>query len=354
MKKIRTPKEDGFAMPAEWERHDACYMAWPCRPETWFGYEKEAKASYAEVAKAIDRFEPVIMLTPPRLAQEARAFLGPSMELVEMELDDSWIRDNGPFFVRAAPDRLAIVHFGFNGWGERYPPYDKDAEAPAVLAKKLGLPYYRAPMVLEGGSISVDGQGTLLTTESCLLNPNRNPRLSREDIERILGSYLGARKVLWLRQGMHGSVVDGHIDGVAAFVRPRTVLAAMARDSSDPNHPALMENRERLEGMTDAKGRSLEILELPLPAGRPLGGHRVAATYVNFYIANGGVIAPIFGEPADAIALAALQDTFSDREVVGIRGEHIGVGGGVIHCITQQRPATVPRGAGFHRAANHC
>ncbi|MGQ0797038.1 MAG: agmatine deiminase family protein [Methanobacteriota archaeon] len=340
MKKIRTPRDDGFAMPAEWERHDACYMAWPCKPETWFGYEKEAKASYAEVAKAIDRFEHVIMLVPPRQVHEARASLGPRIELVQIELDDSWIRDNGPIFVRSASGRLAVVHFAFNGWGERYMPYEKDAAVPAILANELGLPCYHAPMVLEGGSISVDGEGTLLTTESCLLNPNRNPRLSREGIEKLLVSYLGVRKVLWLRQGMAASVVDGHIDGIVAFVAPRTVVAAIARDPSDPNYPILKENRERLEGMTDAKGHSLEIMELPLPTRRMLGDHRVATTYVNFYLANGGVVAPIFGERSDAIALAALRDAFPDRDVVGIRGEYIGVGGGVIHCITQQRPAT--------------
>lgn len=343
MSGARTPADDGFRMPAEWEAHAGCYIAWPCKPETWFGHDGKVKASYAEVAKAIARFEPVTILAPPALAREARRFLGSGFEIVEMELDDSWIRDNGPSFVTSSGGGEAIVHFGFNGWGGRFTPCDRDAEVPRLLAKRLDLPYYRAPMVLEGGAISVDGQGTLLTTESCLLNPNRNRQMAREDIERTLGSYLGVRKVIWLPGGTHGSVVDGHVDGVAAFVRPGIVIAAVAPDPSDPNHPILRENRARLQGATDARGRSLEVLELPVPRKRELAGRRIAASYVNFFIANGGVVAPIFGDPADAEALAALREAFPDRDVVGIRGEYIGVGGGVIHCITQQRPVASER-----------
>lgn len=340
----RTPAADGFRMPAEWEPHVGCYLAWPCKPETWFGYYEQAKASYADVAKAIARFEPVTMLVPPRLAKEARDFLGPDIEILEMDLDDSWVRDNGPFFVTSPAGKEAIVHFGFNGWGGRFTPYDKDADVPRLLAKRLDLPYYRAPMVLEGGAISVDGQGTLLTTESCLLNPNRNRHMSREDVERTLGSYLGVRKVVWLPQGIHGSVVDGHVDAVAVFVRPRTVLAAAAREPSDPNCPIMAENRARLERATDARGRPLEVLELPLPRKRDLAGRRIAASYVNFYISNGGIVAPIFGDPQDEIALEALREAFPDREVIGVRGEFVAVGGGVIHCITQQRSAVPGHG----------
>lgn len=329
-------------MPAEWEPHDRCYMAWPCNPQTWFGYDKEAKASYAEVAQAIARFEPVGMLTPPELLGEARAALGPGIDLVPMELDDSWVRDNGPFFVRSPEGEVAIVQFGFNGWGGRFTPYARDAQVPALLVKSLGLPLYRAPMIAEGGAICVDGEGTLLTTESCLLNPNRNGGRSRGEVEAVLRSYLGARRVLWLSQGMHGSVVDGHIDGIAAFIGPGKVLAAVARDPSDANHAILRENLERLGSMTDWKGRSLEVIQIPLPTRRQLAGLRVAATYINFYIANGGVVAPTFGDPADGEALAILANAFPDREVVGVRSEYIGIGGGVIHCITQQSPRGRP------------
>jgi agmatine deiminase len=326
-------------MPAEWERHAGCYIAWPCNPGTWHGHDEAVKAQYAEVANAIRRFEPVTMLTPPRLVSEARAFLEPDVEIVEMDLDDSWVRDNGPFFVTSRAGAEAAVHFGFNGWGGRFTPYERDAEVPALLAKRLGLPYYRAPMILEGGAISVDGEGTLLTTESCLLNPNRNPGRAQGDIEGILKAYLGARKVIWLPGGMHGSQVDGHIDGVAAFVRPGEVIAAMTRDPADPSHRILTENRARLANASDSKGRTLEVHEVPVPRTRALGDRRIASTYVNFYVANGGVVAPLFGDAADDLALARLEEAFPDREVVGIRAEHIAIGGGVIHCITQQRPS---------------
>lgn len=306
------------------------------------GYHEQVKASYAEVARAIARFEPVTMLTLPSLGREVKKFLGPEVEVLRMDMDDSWIRDNGPFFVKSPSGDLAIVHFGFNGWGERFKPYERDARVPELLAKRLGVRLYRAPMILEGGSICVDGEGTLLTTESCLLNPNRNHDLTREEIESILRSYLGIRKVLWLREGLYESQVDGHIDGIAAFVRPKTLVVAMTREPSDSNHPILKENRERLETMTDAKGRSFEIIELSLPTRRKLGRNRIAATYVNFYIANGGVAVPVFGDPADKAALGTLRDAFSDREVVGVRSEFIGLGGGFIHCITQQRPSAQP------------
>jgi agmatine deiminase len=194
-------------------------------------------------------------------------------------------------------------------------------------------------MILEGGAISVDGEGTLLTTESCLLNPNRNPGRAQGDIEGILKAYLGARKVIWLPGGMHGSQVDGHIDGVAAFVRPGEVIAAMTRDPADPSHRILTENRARLANASDSKGRTLEVHEVPVPRTRALGDRRIASTYVNFYVANGGVVAPLFGDAADDLALARLEEAFPDREVVGIRAEHIAIGGGVIHCITQQRPS---------------
>jgi agmatine deiminase len=335
----RTPAEVGFSMPAEWKSHRACYISWPCKPETWFGHEARAKAAYAAVANAISRFEPVIVLTPRRLLAEARHHLGREVQVEEMDLDDAWIRDNGPIFVRSPNGNLAAVGFRFNGWGERFVPYSRDARVPEVLASRLGLPLYRAPLVLEGGAIAVDGEGTVLTTESCLLNPNRNPGMTKESIEEALRSYLGVRKVLWLRQGMHHSQVDGHIDGIAAFARPRTVIAGAVEDPSDPNHTILRENRERLGTETDARGRPLEVLDLPFPTLRQLDGLRVAATYMNFYIANGGIVAPVFGDRVDRAALDRLRTIFPDREVAGVRSEHIAVGGGVIHCITQQLPA---------------
>ena len=317
-------------------------MAWPCRPETWSGHLEESRAAYVAVARAIQRFEPVIMLAPPAAAQEARQRLGHGIEVQETDLDDSWIRDNGPIFVRSAKGELAAVQFRFNGWGQRFAPYDKDANAPALLADRLALPLYRSTIVAEGGALAVDGQGTLVTTESCLLNPNRNPGRSKAEVESELKSYLGVRKVIWLRQGMHASQVDGHVDGVAAFARPGVILAATAPDRSDPNHGTFREIRDLLLSETDARGRPLEVIGMPSPAPHYLEGHRLSATFVNFYIANGGIVAPTFGDPADKESLACLAAVFPDREVVGVRCEYVAIGGGDVHCITQQLPSGSP------------
>lgn len=333
-----TPSSDGFSMPAEWEKHDSCLMAWPCNPETFAGYEEKVKASFAEVASAIARFELVTMITHPSLVEEARRMLDTEIEILPMDTDDIWMRDNGPCFVRSSDGRLAVVQFGFNGWGGRFKPFEKDAVVPEKIAHHFGMPLYKSSMVLEGGSICVDGEGTLLTTESCLLNPNRNPRMTRGDIESTLKSYLGIRKILWLKQGLYRSLVDGHIDGIAAFVGPGKIAAARGKDPSDPNFQILEENRDRLETMTDAKGRSLEVIDIPQPRRHEFDGRRVAATFTNFYIANGGVVAPIFGDESDDDAISCLRQLFPEREVVPVRGEYIGLGGGVIHCITQQMP----------------
>ncbi len=332
-------------MPAEWEPHNACYMAWPCRPETWFGYYAEAKAGYAQAAHAIARFEPVIMLAPAGLVQEASESIGPGIEVQEMDIDDSWVRDNGPIFVRREDGRIAAVKFRFNGYGNKFLPYDKDAKVPERLAEGLGMVRYDAPIVLEGGAISVDGQGTLLTTEQCLRNPNRNPELSREEIEGILADYLGARRVIWLGRGLEGDVTDGHVDGIACFARPGLVLAAYSDDPSDPNHAALAENLARLETSTDAKGRSLEIVKLPQPRYVDLHGRAVITSYLNHYIANGGVVVPIYDLPEDGKALETLRSVYPGREVVGVPGTYLQVGGGAVHCITQQQPGSAPRGA---------
>jgi len=334
----QTPVADGFVMPPEWAPHAGCYISWPYREDLWMGYLKKVQKSYAEVAKIINRFEPVTVLTPPSAVSEAHVYLGSDIEIFEVDLNDSWVRDNGPIFVTSGSGEEAIVDFEFNGWGNRFSPHDKDNALPATLAKALGVRYYKAPMVLEGGAISVDGQGTLLTTESCLLNPNRNPHLSREEIEKILADYLGIRKVIWLGRGLHDSVTDGHVDGVACFVRPGVVLAASTNDQSDPNYLALKDNLEKLRSTTDARGKSIEVIEIPLPKRRNFEGKRIVASYINFYAPNGGIVAPVYDDPNDEVALAILREVFPEREVVGVNCLYIGLGGGGIHCITQQRP----------------
>ncbi len=338
MKANGQPEADGFSMPPEWAPHSGCLVSWPCKEETWCGFFEQAKKAYIEVIETINKFEPVVVLSDPSTFKEARQAVDNDVHIIEVELDDAWIRDNGPAFVTSDEEGSAIVQFGFNGWGGRFPPYDRDAKIPEVLADRMGLRRYLAPMILEGGAICVDGEGTLMTTESCLLNASRNPGLSRNDIERILKSYLGVRKILWLKQGIHNSMIDGHIDGVAAFVRPSTVVMASTDDEQDPNCEVMKANQACLETMTDAKGRSIEIVDLPMPRRREIEGNRIAPCYTNFFIATGGIVAPSFGDENDREAIAILQDLFPKHEVVGVRCEHIGVGGGEIHCITQQIP----------------
>jgi len=338
----QTPSDEGFSMPAEWAPHAGCYVSWPCKEDTWCGFIKETRRAYSDVVKAIGAFEPVTVLSDPSTTADAKAAVGSFAEIIEIPLDDAWIRDNGPIFVSSEEGEVAAVGFGFNGWGGRFPPYDKDAKVPAELARILGMRCYEAPMILEGGSICVDGEGTLLTTESCLLNGNRNPQLSKEEIEAMLRSYLGVKKVLWLEGGIHKSMVDGHIDGIAAFARPSTVLLAKTDDESNPNRDMMRRNKDRLSTLTDARGRGIEIIDFPMPSVAELAGNRIAACYPNFYFANGGIVAPVFGCREDRGALEILETAFPDREVVGVRSEYIAIGGGDVHCITQQRPAGAP------------
>jgi agmatine deiminase len=334
----RTPHDDGFVMPAEWQPHDRCFISWPCREQTWSGHFEEAKRAYLGVIKNVNRFEHVVVLADPSTAKEARSRLGREMEILEIELDDSWIRDNGPIFVRNDSDRVALVKFGFNGWGNKLPSFSKDDHVPIALAKHLRTRHYVAPMVLEGGAISVDGEGTLLTTEQCLLNGNRNPDLTRGQIEQILALYLGIRKVVWLGKGVEEDMTDGHVDGVAGFAGPHLAIAAYTEDPSDPNFNTLTENIERLESTTDAKGRSIEIIRLVQPRPREVEGIHITPGYTNHYIANGCVIVPTYDISEDKAALETLMSVYPDREVIGVNCSYIEVGGGAVHCITQQKP----------------
>jgi agmatine deiminase len=258
--------------------------------------------------------------------------------MIEVPLDDSWARDNGPIFLRGDDSGLALVNFKFNGWGGKQ-PCENDDKLPILLAEKLRIRRYDAPMVLEGGAISVDGNGTLLTTEQCLLNGNRNPSMSREEIEEALASYLGIRKVVWLVKGVEDDMTDGHVDGVAGFAMPHVVLAAHTNDDSDPNYRNLEENFARLESATDAKGRPLEVVSMVQPSPMLVGGVPITPSYVNFYFANGAVVFPTYGIQEDDIARETLASLFPSREIVGVRCEHISIGGGDVHCITQQLPA---------------
>ncbi len=330
-----TPREDGFSMPAEWEPHEACFMEWPTvtRRKFWGERFEEAKRDYAVVANSVADFEPVVMVCDPDQEAEARRACAAGVEILPLPIDDSWMRDNGPIFVRDDRGRVALVHFRFNAWGEKFHPYDRDAQVPRHVAAHLGMRRYEAPFVLEGGSFFVDGENTLITTEQCLLNSNRNPTMSRVEIERGLQDYLGIEAVIWLGLG-HSTDrdTDGHIDGIASYVGPAVVALLAPGDPDDPDHQRGRDNIERLQTARDATGRSFEVIPFQT---RPSG----TVPYLNFYLPNGGVVAPVAGRPEDEQALEQIAKLFPEREVVPVPGVTLCFGGGGPHCITQQVPA---------------
>lgn len=348
-----SPAAGGYRMPAEFDRHERCLIAWPTRTRAYWGeHYMLAQHTYAAVARAIARFEPVTVIARPGEGPEAKSYCGgDGIEVVELPIDDSWIRDSGPNWIRRPDGAVALADFAFNSWGERYLPYADDARIGEHLAEHFGLPRFSTAMVLEGGAITVDGDGTLITTESCLLHPSRNPSMTKDEIERELKGMLGVEKVIWLVAGLgreEDPDTDGHVDGVAAFVGPARVLLHMVRDPRHPDYENLRENRRRLE-TTDALGREIEVVELDVRAAPVrVGAVDIVETYVNFYQANGAVVVPTAGNADDLPALERLRGIFAGREVVGVPTPVIGYGGGGIHCITQQVPAS---GAAAGRAA---
>ncbi len=336
---MATPADRGLFMPAEWHGHDRCWMAWPCREELWGEHLEAAREAYAEVARTIAEFEPVTMIANPDSIAEASLHCGPGIACLPMPHDDSWIRDNGPTFVIDGRGGIEGVDWRFNGWGGRYEPHDRDAAVAGAVLEHLDLPRNAAPLVLEGGAIHADGEGTLLATESCLLNRNRNPDLGRAEIEALLVAYLGLRQVIWLGEGLEDDETDGHIDNLACFVRPGAVLALTSDDPEDGNHEVLQDNLARLRAAKDAKGRDLEVIEMVQPARREgEDGRRLSTSYVNFYIANGGVIMPSFEDGKDAAARDTVAACFPEHQVRQVPALDIVRGGGGIHCITQQQP----------------
>ena len=355
-----TPAADGFRMPGEFEPHEATWMLWPVRGDTWRDGAGPVQEAFCEVAGAIAAAEPVRMGVPPGQIERATAMLPPGVEVVEMESDDAWMRDVGPSIVVGEGTRRG-VDWRFNAWGGElgglYDNWEKDEEVARQVLEFEGMDRYRAPLILEGGSIHVDGEGTCITTEECLLNPNRNPELDREQIERHLHDYLGVSKVIWLGLGVVEDETDGHVDDVVFFARPGVVGLQWCEDESDPQHARSVDALERLRAARDAKGRELEVVLLPNPgplymteqeaAGiepapgtlpRP-AGERLAGSYANCYLANGRVIAPMLDERTDDEAFAVLAELFPEREVVPVPGREILLGGGNVHCITQQVPA---------------
>lgn len=328
-------------MPAEWAPHERCLMAWPARRELWGPSLERAKDDYAATARAIAGFEPVLMVASPEDGADARDRCGSAgIDVVEEPIDDSWLRDSGPIVVLGDGGRRAAVDFEFNAWGEVFAAYDRDVALTRALCERLSLERHPAPFVLEGGSICVDGEGTLVTTEQCLLHPNRNPSMSRAAIEQGLRDFLGVEKVVWLGRGLaEDRDTDGHVDLIAAFTRPGHLLLQAAPDESNPNAPHARENLERLRATTDARGRAIEVTEVPFLPYAEVAGETVAAPYLNFYLADGAVIVPVTGAATDPDALDLLRDAYPGRAVLGVPGAVIALGGGGPHCITQQVPA---------------
>ncbi len=330
-----TPAAAGFSMPPEWGPHAGCLMSWPTRRDLWRDRLDEAKLDYAAVARAISDFEPLWMACPPGTAGEARGLCGSAIETIELPLDDSWARDNGPTFVRDASGHVAAVQFRFNAWGERWHPYADDARMPERIAEHLGMRLFRSPLVLEGGSFLVDGEGTLITTEQCLLNPTRNPTMSREDIEQHLKDSLGVTTIVWLPVGHSLDVgpagTDGHIDGVLQYLGPAHVVLEAPADPASAEYEGSQRNLTTLRAARDARGRSFQINILD-------PGADARVSYANHYIANGGVIVPTAGDPSDDAALDVLASVYPGRKVVAVPGTTLAFGGGGPHCITQQIP----------------
>jgi agmatine deiminase len=338
--KSGTPRALGFHMPAEWEAHEATWLAWPHNRDDWPGRFAPIPWVYGEIVRKLSRVERVRILVegraPERQARGTLCKVGARLEAVEFfqcPTNRVWTRDTGPIFVKSRKGELAATTWGFNAWA-KYDDWQSDARVPGFIAKTLGIPAFMPEMVLEGGSIDVNGAGFLLTTEECLLSPvqARNPGMKRAEIERRLRDYLGVRKVIWLRKGIAGDDTHGHVDDLARFVSADTVVLASEGDRSDPNFEPLRENAAIL------RAAGLRVVKLPMPHPLFFAGQRLPASYANFYIANGLVLVPTFNDPNDRIALDTLARCFPDREVTGINCTELIWGLGALHCMTQQQP----------------
>ena len=342
----QTPAALGYRMPAEWEPHAATWLSWPRREGISFpeSFDRVLPALRAMVEALVESEQVCINVFNGAHKAEAQSVLrGLPMERItfyRIPTNEPWCRDHGPIFLRRDRDpKLAVADWDYNAWGNKYPPFDLDEVVPTRVAEILGVPVFYPRMILEGGSIEANGAGALLTTESCLLNKNRNPNLSREEIERCLQDYLGVSNILWLGDGIAGDDTDGHIDDLARFVSERTVVTVIEEDRDDENYEPLQKNLARLREMKIGEN-NLEVLTLPMPKKMVREGLRLPASYANFYIANTCVLVPTFADSADEIALSVLRECFPTRRVVGIDCRELIWGLGAFHCLTQQQPAT--------------
>ena len=345
----QTPSELGFRMPAEWQPHHSTWLTWPKDPETWPARVPQVEEIYLQMIAALTPHEIVDLLvddeeTERIVRERCTAAAASRIRFYHIETVDSWIRDYGPNFLVGPNDETAFNDWIFNAWGNKYEELKKDDSVPRRLESFLKMKRFSPGIVMEGGSIEVNGAGCVLTTEQCLLNPNRNPHLSSDEIEQFLKDYLGVTKVLWLGEGIVGDDTDGHIDDIARFVAADTIVCAVEEDPADANYEILQDNLARLRSMTDANGKPFEVVTLPMPGivgGSSTGTRdleRLPASYANFYIANNVVLAPVFGHANDERAVDTLQRLFPTRQIVPINCEPLVWGMGTIHCVTQQQP----------------
>lgn len=338
------PRDFSYKMPPEWAPHTRSFISWPVQSSMVYpdNYETVC-AGYAATIRAMAEFEPVTVVVNAEDKAKVEALFADNdrVDCLVIEHNDAWLRDNGPTFVVNEAGEVAGVNWKFNAWGGKYSPWNlDDAVAPQIIAH-FGKRQFDAPLVMEGGSLHVDGEGTLLTTEECLLNDNRNPELTREDIEEQLKRYLSIDKVIWLKRGLSGDETDGHVDNVACFAAPGKVIIQVCHDPSDDNYAITQENLRILREAKDAKGRPIEIVEIEQPPYREYDGSRLTLSYLNFYFVNGGIVLPVFGGDAaetDRKAVETLQAVFPDRRIRTVDGMAVIAEGGNVHCTTQQMP----------------
>jgi agmatine deiminase len=338
------PNELNYSMPAEWVEHSRTFISWPVQDSMVYPDDYTAVSEgYAQIVKAIAEFEPVtIVVNPTDLARVKRYFNEANIEFLPIEHNDAWLRDNGPTFILNEQGEAAGVNWGFNAWGGKYSPWDLDDQVAPQILEHVGLQKFDAPFVMEGGSIHVDGEGTLITTEECLLNPNRNPNLTRAHIEEYLKKFLNIDKVIWLKNGLSGDETDGHVDNIACFAAPGKIIVQVCEDPEDDNYGITQAMLEMLSQSTDAKGRKLEIIPIKQAPIAAYNDNRLTLSYLNFYFVNGGIILPIFGgeaETTDRLAEKVLSEVFPDRRIRTVNGMAIIREGGNVHCTTQQMPA---------------
>lgn len=340
------PKDLNYTMPPEWGKHERTFISWPVKASMCFPEDHESVCQgYADIITAISEFEPVTVVVNPDELEAVVDYLieGPRVTLLPIEHSDAWLRDNGPTFVVNDDGVLGGVNWKFNAWGGKYSPWDLDDKVAPQILESLFVTCFDAPLVMEGGSIHSDGEGTLLTTEECLLNTNRNPELGRRDIENHVRNYTGTEHMIWLKRGLSGDETDGHVDNIACFAAPGKVIIQVCDDPQDENYEITLENLHILENAVDARGRKLEIIKIGQPPRVDHEDCRLTLSYLNFYFVNGGIILPVFGGTAaetDKLAEQVLAGVFPDRRIRTVNGMAVIREGGNVHCTTQQMPAT--------------